>query len=101
MAATSPVNARAPTIGASTINRPVDEGLPDREALLALFFEQAPLAIAMFDTGMRFLAVSRRFLSELAPLFSAPVFAPAEVVGRTRSTARSSLITRPPASNGA
>jgi PAS domain S-box-containing protein len=47
-------------------------------------FEQAPVSIAMFDTRMRFLAVSRRFLSEVAPLFSSTRFSPDDVMGRTQ-----------------
>jgi PAS domain S-box-containing protein len=50
-----------------------------------LFVEQVPAAIAMFDTEMRFLAVSRRFLSQLASLFATTVYAPADVIGRTQS----------------
>ena len=38
--------------------------LAEREAQLALFVEHAPAAIAMFDTGMRYMAVSRRYLSD-------------------------------------
>ncbi len=48
-----------------------------------LFIEQVPAAIAMFDSEMRYLAVSRRYLSDLALLFSTAVFAPAEVIGRS------------------
>jgi PAS domain S-box-containing protein len=48
-----------------------------------LFTEQVPAAIAMFDREMRYLAVSRRYLSDLALLFSTAVFAPAEVIGRS------------------
>jgi PAS domain S-box-containing protein len=59
-----------------------EQRLPDRETRLALFFEQAPAAIAMFDTNMRYLAVSCRFLSDLAALFSTRVPTPAEVIGR-------------------
>ena len=35
-----------------------------------LFIEQVPAHIAVFDTEMRYLAVSRRFLSDMAFLFS-------------------------------
>jgi PAS domain-containing protein len=48
-----------------------------------LFIEQVPAAIAMFDSEMRYLAVSRRYLSDLALLFSTAVFDPAEVIGRS------------------
>jgi PAS domain S-box-containing protein len=47
------------------------------------FIEQMPAAIAIFDGEMRYLAVSRRYLSDLASLFSRAVFAPAEVIGRS------------------
>jgi PAS domain S-box-containing protein len=45
--------------------------------------EQAPVAMSMFDTEMGFLAVSRRFLCDMASLLSTTVFAPAELIGRT------------------
>ncbi len=60
-----------------------ERGLPDRETQLAsLCFEQAPVAIAMFNTEMRFQAVSHRFLCDLGLLFSPTAVTPAEVIGR-------------------
>jgi PAS domain S-box-containing protein len=47
------------------------------------FIEQMPAAMAIFDGDMRYRAVSHRYLSDLAWLFSTEVFAPAEVIGRT------------------
>jgi PAS domain S-box-containing protein len=38
--------------------------LAERKAQLAVFVEQAPAGIAMFDCEMRFLAVSRRFVTD-------------------------------------
>jgi PAS domain S-box-containing protein len=38
--------------------------LAERESQLAMFVEHAPVGIVMFDDKMRFLAVSRRFLSD-------------------------------------
>jgi hypothetical protein len=49
----------------------------EREGQLALFIEHAPVAIAMFDSEMRFIAVSRRFLSD----YRLP--AADEVIGRS------------------
>src|SRR6266404_373942 len=47
------------------------------------FIEQMPAAIAIFDGGMRYRAVSRRYLSDLAWLFSTEVLPPYKVIGRT------------------
>lgn len=47
------------------------------------FIEQAPVHIAVFDREMRYLAVSRRFLSDMAFLFSTREFAPVDVIGRS------------------
>lgn len=57
---------------------------PQRDDQLALFFEQAPSAVAIFDAEMRLVAVSQRFLSNMAALFSPRVFTPADVIGRTQ-----------------
>ncbi len=38
--------------------------LAEKDSLLSLFIENAPAAIAMFDTSMCYVAVSRRFLSD-------------------------------------
>jgi hypothetical protein len=46
----------------------------------ALFIEQVPTHIAVFDTEMRYLAASHRFLSDMAFLFSIEVFAPARLL---------------------
>src|SRR5262245_47945038 len=47
------------------------------------FIEQMPFAIAIFDGEMRYRAVSRRHLSDLAWLFSTEVLPPDKVIGRT------------------
>ena len=47
------------------------------------FIEQMPVAIAIFDGEMRYRAVSRRHLSDLAWLFSTEVLSPDKVIGRT------------------
>jgi PAS domain S-box-containing protein len=80
----SPVrDAKGRIIGASKIIRDITERkrmesrLAEREAQLALFVEHAPAAIVMFDANMRYLAVSRRFISD----FQLPV--PAELIGRS------------------
>ncbi len=80
----SPVrDSEGRTIGASKIIRDITERkrmesrLAEREALLALFVEHAPAAIAMFDVNMRYLAASRRFVSD----FRLP--ATAELFGRS------------------
>jgi PAS domain S-box-containing protein len=52
-------------------------------ATLSTFIEQVPAHIAVFDGEMRYLAVSRRFLCDMAMLFSTRVFSPAEVIGRS------------------
>ncbi len=44
--------------------RQLDARLAESEARLRLFVDRAPAAIAMFDTQMRYLAVSERYLSD-------------------------------------
>jgi PAS domain S-box-containing protein len=80
----SPVrDAEGRVIGASKIIRDITDRkrievrLAEREAQLALFVENAPAAIAMFDDKMRYLAVSRRYISD----FRLPP--DAELIGRS------------------
>jgi PAS domain S-box-containing protein len=80
----SPIrDAEGRNIGCSKIIRDITERkqmearLAEREAQLALFVEHAPVGIAMFDDKMRFLAVSRRFLSDRE------LGNPTEIIGRS------------------
>ncbi len=41
-----------------------DKALVEREALMHLFIEHSPASLAMFDCNMRYLAVSRRWLTD-------------------------------------
>jgi PAS domain S-box-containing protein len=55
----------------------------DAEFAPQQFIEQMPVSIAIFDNEMRYLAVSRRHLADLAWLFSTDVLTPDTVIGRT------------------
>jgi PAS domain S-box-containing protein len=80
----SPIrDAEGRNIGCSKIIRDItqrkrmESRLAEREAQLALFVEDAPAAIAMFDAKMNYLAVSRRLLSD----YQLP--ATTEIIGRS------------------
>jgi PAS domain-containing protein len=60
-----------------TARKRAEARLAEREAQLALFIKHAPVAIAMFDDKMRYLADSSRFLSEKK------LPAAAEIIGRS------------------
>jgi PAS domain S-box-containing protein len=80
----SPIrDAEGRNIGCSKIIRDITQRkrtearLAEREAQLALFVEDAPAAIAMFDDKMRYLAASHRLLSD----YQLP--ATTEIIGRS------------------
>jgi PAS domain S-box-containing protein len=52
---------------------------------LAEIVEQLPASIAIFDADLRYLAVSRRFLSEMESIFSRRLPSPTQMVGRSVS----------------
>jgi PAS domain S-box-containing protein len=50
-------------------------------ARLALIVEQMPIPVAIYDADMRYLAVSRRYLSDMESLYSVTPPSPSEIVG--------------------
>jgi len=56
---------------------------PINEYPIQQFVEQMPIAFAIFDNEMRYQAVSRRHLADLAWLFSTEDLSPDKVMGRT------------------
>jgi two-component system, cell cycle sensor histidine kinase and response regulator CckA len=47
-----------------TLRRQAEQVLAEREQQLSLFIQQSPVALAMFDRDMRYLAVSQRWLTD-------------------------------------
>lgn len=47
-----------------TQRRPAEDALPSSEQGLRLFFESAPIALAMFDKQMRYVRASRRWMTD-------------------------------------
>jgi hypothetical protein len=65
-------------------NRACELELPPRpDGLLSLLVEQVPVALAIFDTTLRYLAVSPRHLFDITWLTSGETFASADVIGRS------------------
>jgi PAS domain S-box-containing protein len=50
-------------------------------AQFALIVEQMPIPIAIYDADMRYLAVSRRYLSDMESLYSVRPPSPSEIIG--------------------
>ena len=81
------LEAVASLVTAAVQREQAEAALLERKARLRLFIEQAPVAIAMLDTDMRYLAASRRYVTD----HRLPIEAAADLLGRHHEEVFSSL----------